>query len=296
MEIGTRYYGVVVGKSGPNARYDCPKCNDRKGRFYLNIGSGRRRGRFCCHNCGFRGEASGTDLDKFHVAIDDTVEEEEPEFLQIPTRPDKSGGVLAFVKRRGVVYPEWGIEVAAVSPYQFRIALPALTFNQAEAFWNFRWYPTSPVDKKVLFPSSHFANISRKSEAVLWNPAVVPPCVTPKPDQVIPVIAEGDMGAWSIYSRGTSCSFVGVAVFGTFISTEQARYFSHFHKVFYMPDADVSFSKILQNVRILSLAGVDEVFVYDKSQYTGPKDDANDVLRALGREWFDAQCFKKFTV
>lgn len=294
MQVNTRSYGVVSG----NARYDCPYCSDTKGRFFISI-QGNKKGSYICHNCGVRSSKSMTAEEEEELFLASlTGEEEKPkEWALLQYTFDQTNRVRAFLISRGIkplkdtyptmIYVLRNGKIPEKKSYGNRMLLKGMSLDPLKEFYNFRALD-SDMFPKVLFPMSSYVNIAKKSEALLWNPDMDRKSKKP----VIPVICEGDMGAWSVHHETETHRYVGVAVFGKYISILQAKYFQRFSQVLYMPDNDVEYKDISNNVDRLNLVGCPDVRVYDKSQYMGPKDDPNDLLQ-LDLQFFNANKFKK---
>lgn len=293
MNIRTKFYGI----SSFNARYDCPFCGETRGRFYINVSKSSKQGLYVCHNCNRKGRVEK----EGEIAFFSDYEEELPvtdTYLQYKTM--LGGKVLKdFLHRRGIHSNRDDLQITVSQvinfreekPLEHRLLLPCKSINGKKSFFNLRAvFPG--IDPKVLFSASRHNNIAKKSECVLWNPEIK---FMPANRTVVPVVCEGDMGAWSIWKDTGKELFIGVAVLGKFVSATQGRYLGKFKKILLMPDMDQSDFEIEQNLRRLLYGGCEEVLVYDKSQYAGPKDDANDILQR-DKNFFDETRFKTINI
>lgn len=269
----------------PNVRYNCPVCGENRGRFYIYEGTNpKKKGKYICFNCGVQGtykkEASYHEIEKlaFNREVTEIEEEVLPpidfKFAEMPYE------ALEYVKSRG--FDGSTLKVSTNLAYAERIAFNVLSFDSEAVFYGFRDYTERQIPK-VLFPKSTHLNVANKRECLMIHPTR-----GLKPDD-IPVITEGDFGIWSIDSG----KYVGVGTMGRFISKAQAKYLAdRYQTVYYMPDNEVIKSEINTNINTLALAGVENIYVYDKSQYVGKNDDPNDILLREGKDWFNPRSFR----
>jgi len=293
MNPGTKYWG----RTGSNDRYDCPYCTDTRGRFYIKA-EGTNIGSYMCHNCGVKSRKGLTEeeIEAAYLLSLTGAEEERLYWVEPVTTFSQSDDVKRFLITRGIpitqdkyrtiIYMLINGKDPEKKCYAGRLILSAYTFDKNRQFYNMRALDSSNR-MKVLFPSSSYANIAKKTRSLLWNPN----WVINKNKKTIPVICEGDMGAWSVYYETDKYQYVGVATFGKYISTDQAKFFTKFEKLLYFPDNDVSYREINNNLRTLYYEGCDDIKVYDKSQYTGPKDDPNDLIQE-NKDFFNLETFK----
>lgn len=283
--------GKKYQTSGGQSRYDCHKCGDRKGRLYVN----NKTGKFICFKCNWKGIAGGAlhqsgriTLDKLDV-FGGLVEEPLPylDFILSSHIPNKC---YQYLEERKVAIPDSGLQLS--KRFQDRIAIPAQNLqDDGKVFYALRDW-TRNLKPKVMFPKSDHINIAKKSICLLWNPNLDLRFVTTELDaRIIPVICEGDFGAWSVFHKRQGKWYIGVATMGNSISPEQARFFKRFKEIFYMPDADVPFMVKNNNCKMLKLTG-QVVKIFDTFHYEGAKDDANDLAQKHGNDWFSEQMFK----